>query len=206
MGDDAPRSVTKPDGRVITLATRAEMKESIKSGARALDVRDPNEVEAKKGGTAAVGAVHVPVNVDGQTQKEHKTTPEEYKKKLADAGVDVETPSAAFIVHCTGGGRADTTVGLLKELGFASVLNGGGPDDVRLCVEELAAMQCKYYKSTSPWAEMCPRLAVSTESSSPSACSTILGAGLKLAPIGTRVRRRSPGRQGRTIHPGGRPP
>ena len=89
--------------------------------------------------------------------------------------------------------------------------------------------QCKYYKSTSPWAEMCPRLAVSTESSSPSACRTvshppdcqpllstllftafwtleILGAGLKLAPIGTRVRRRSPGWQDRTTNPGGRPP
>mmetsp|Transcript_15418 Transcript_15418/g.39733 ORF Transcript_15418/g.39733 Transcript_15418/m.39733 type:complete len:147 (+) Transcript_15418:54-494(+) len=141
VDDAAPRSIAKPDGRVIELATRAAMKVAFRAGARVLDVRDPNEVEASKGGTSVSGnaRVHAPVNTDGKTQKEHNTSLPEYREKLVAAGVDVDqAESQVFVVHCTGGGRADKGAGFLRELGFTA-LNGGGPDDVRTCFEEVAA-------------------------------------------------------------------
>ena len=38
--DTMPRSVTKPDGRVIKLATFGEIKTALASNAKVLDVRD----------------------------------------------------------------------------------------------------------------------------------------------------------------------
>ena len=54
-----------------------------------LDVRDPAEVEAGKGGPPASvpGAVHVPLNVDGVKQSERPTTQEEFLAAVAAAGL-----------------------------------------------------------------------------------------------------------------------
>ena len=54
-----------------------------------LDVRDPDEVAAGKGGPPASvpGAVHVPLNVDGAKQSERPTTQEEFLAAIAAAGL-----------------------------------------------------------------------------------------------------------------------
>ena len=66
--DDAPRSITKPDGRVIELASFGAIKSAFSGGAQVLDVRDKNEVDANKGGTTVTTAVHAPVNINGESQ------------------------------------------------------------------------------------------------------------------------------------------
>ena len=133
--DNAPRSVTKPDGRVIELATLGAMKAAFADGARVLDVRDQNEVDANKGGATVSAAMHAPVNVNGEAQSTHPTTVEEFAAALTASGVDLagHQPSS-FVVHCTGGGRAHKACGFLHELGFTA-LNGGGPADVASCFE-----------------------------------------------------------------------
>ena len=132
-----PRSVTKPDGRIITLARRSEIKQLWRAGALTLDVRDQTEVDASKGGRSSACTLHVPINVEGKPQSAHATTLTEWTSKLRAAGVNIERPSTAFVVHCTGGGRAEKAVMMLQKLGFTAV-NGGGPDDVRRCFEEAA--------------------------------------------------------------------
>ena len=128
-----PRAVTKPDGRVIKLATFGDIKAAFAADAKVLDVRDQAEVDAGKGGKTVENPVHAPVNVDGQAQAAHKTTLEEYKAALTAAGVDVENHKpASFVVHCTGGDRAEKVCGFLNELGFTA-LNGGGAADVAKC-------------------------------------------------------------------------
>ena len=54
-----------------------------------LDVRDPDEVAAGKGGPPAAvpGAVHVPLNLDGMKQSERPTTQEEFLAAVAAAGL-----------------------------------------------------------------------------------------------------------------------
>ena len=47
------------------MATFKDIKTALASNARVLDVRDPNEVDANKGGKTVGDAVHVPMNVDG---------------------------------------------------------------------------------------------------------------------------------------------
>ena len=65
---NVPRSITKPDGRVIELASFGAIKSAFSGGAQVLDVRDKNEVDANKGGTTVTTAVHVPVNMNGESQ------------------------------------------------------------------------------------------------------------------------------------------
>ena len=52
-----------------------------------IDVRDRAEVEAGKGGPPASvpGALHVPLNIDGQRQSERPTTQEEFLAAVAAA-------------------------------------------------------------------------------------------------------------------------
>ena len=134
--DFLPRAITKPDGRVIKLATFGDIKAAFASNAKVLDVRDQSEVDQAKGGKTVDDAVHAPVNVNGQAQATHQTTLEEYKAALTAAGVDVANHEpGSFVVHCTGGGRAEKVCGFLRELGFTA-LNGGGAKDVALCFEE----------------------------------------------------------------------
>ena len=52
-------------------------------------MRDKNEVDANKGGTTVTTAVHVPVNINGESQQTHPTTVEEYAVALTTAGVDL---------------------------------------------------------------------------------------------------------------------
>ena len=132
------RSVIKPDGRVITLASFTEMRSAVASGARVLDVRDTTEVLAGKGGRTVSDAIHVPLNVDGKPQSAHPTTRAEFLAALEAVSFCRTTCClpTAFIVHCTGGGRAEKAVKHLRDLGFEA-LNGGGPDDVRECVDSV---------------------------------------------------------------------
>ena len=134
VSDLRPRSVVKPDGRVIALASRDTMRKAFVGGARVLDVRDPNEVVAARGGTAATGALHVPINVGGEAQSAHPTSVYEFKAALDASGIP-STPQT-FIVHCTGGGRAEKAVKLLSTLGHTAY-NGGSADDVRECYERV---------------------------------------------------------------------
>ena len=54
-----------------------------------IDVRDPEEVEAGKGGPPGTipGAVNVPLNMDGAKQSERPTTQEEFLAAVAAAGL-----------------------------------------------------------------------------------------------------------------------
>lgn len=133
--DCQPRVLAKPDGREIPLAPICLLK-AIAKKAIVIDVRDPNEIEAKKGGVAISTAIHVPVNMDGKAQSERKTTLEEYKAKLEAAGViPTDRP---LIAHCTGGGRGSQATKFLKELGYEAY-NGGGPTAVREAIEAMLA-------------------------------------------------------------------
>ena len=71
-----------------------------------LDVRDPDEVAAGKGGPPAAvpGAVHVPLNVDGVKQSERPTTQEEFLAAVAAAGVELPV-DRPVVTHCGSGGR-----------------------------------------------------------------------------------------------------
>ena len=98
-----------------------------------LDVRDPNEVEAGKGGPPKLieGSINVPLNFDGVGQAERETTAEEFSLKLKEAGVTLPADkSSAIITHCGSGGRGGRAQALLQSLGFTNVHNGGGPSNI----------------------------------------------------------------------------
>eukprot|EP00658_Telonema_sp_P-2_P035562 TRINITY_DN25833_c0_g1_i3.p1 TRINITY_DN25833_c0_g1~~TRINITY_DN25833_c0_g1_i3.p1 ORF type:complete len:173 (+),score=29.74 TRINITY_DN25833_c0_g1_i3:227-745(+) len=139
--DETTRLLKKPDGRVIELASLKHLR-TLLPNSTVLDVRDVNEVAAAKGGVTVPGAVHAALNMDGIPQRVQPTSVDQYAQTLIDAGVELNPQSHAspFIVHCSGGGRAAKVVGFLKELGFEAV-NGGSPDDVRSCWEQVQARQ-----------------------------------------------------------------
>ena len=95
-----------------------------------LDVRDPAEVEAGKGGPPASvpGAVHVPLNVDGVKQSERPTTQEEFLAAVAAAGLALPR-DRPVVTHCGSGGRGGRAAELLCDAGY-DAYNGGGPAHV----------------------------------------------------------------------------
>ena len=84
-----------------------------------LDVRDPAEVEAGKGGPPAsvAGALHVPLNIDGQRQSERPTTQEEFLAAVAAAGLALPR-DRPVVTHCGSGGRGGKAAGLLRDAGY----------------------------------------------------------------------------------------
>ena len=92
-----------------------------------LDVRDPDEVAAGKGGPPAAvpGAVHVPLNLDGMKQSERPTTQEEFLKKINEVVVALPK-DRPIITHCGSGGRGGKAAEHLCDAGFEAY-NGGGP-------------------------------------------------------------------------------
>ena len=95
-----------------------------------IDVRDPDEVAAGKGGPPAAvpGAVHVPLNVDGVKQSERPTTQEEFLAAVAAAGLALPR-DRPVVTHCDSGGRGGKAAGLLRDAGY-DAYNGGGPAHV----------------------------------------------------------------------------
>ena len=95
-----------------------------------LDVRDPAEVEAGKGGPPASvsGAVHVPLNVDGARQSERPTTQEEFLAAIAAAGLALPR-DRPVVTHCGSGGRGGKAAQHLRDAGY-DAYNGGGPAHV----------------------------------------------------------------------------
>jgi len=139
----ASRQLVKPDGREIPLAKLCVLQSLAQQldDAIALDVRDDNEIKASRGGVAYQHALHVPVNIHGQSQSEHTTTLDEYTSVLEAAGILDRPKDTPFLVHCTGGGRASKVVGFLQQLGFTEAHNGGSPDDVRQAFEVAKASE-----------------------------------------------------------------
>ena len=92
-----------------------------------LDVRDPEEVEAGKGGPPSKipGAVNVPLNMDGAKQSERPTTQEEFLKKINEVVVALPK-DRPIITHCGSGGRGGKAAEHLCDAGFEAY-NGGGP-------------------------------------------------------------------------------
>ena len=92
-----------------------------------IDVRDPSEVEAGKGGPPGKipGAVNVPLNMDGAKQSERPTTQEEFLKKINEIVVALPK-DRPIITHCGSGGRGGKAAGLLRDAGY-DAYNGGGP-------------------------------------------------------------------------------
>ena len=102
-----------------------------------LDVRDPSEVEAGKGGPPSKieGSVNVPLNIEGQKQSDRPTTLGEFQASLSkaglfEAGAGLSDKSRAVVTHCGAGGRGGRAAELLSEMGFVAVFNGGGPKNV----------------------------------------------------------------------------
>jgi rhodanese-related sulfurtransferase len=98
-----------------------------------LDVRDPEEVSAGKGGPpgSVPGSVNVPLNIDGAAQRDRRTSLEEFRAKMEEKGVALpEDMHAAIVTHCGSGGRGGKAAALLRQAGYTNVHNGGGPANV----------------------------------------------------------------------------
>ena len=110
---------------VADAAVLADLKNPV-----VLDVRDPDEVAAGKGGPPAAvpGAVHVPLNVDGVKQSERPTTQEEFLAAVAAAGLALPR-DRPVVTHCGSGGRGGRAAELLCDAGY-DAYNGGGPAHV----------------------------------------------------------------------------
>ena len=95
-----------------------------------LDVRDPSEVEAGKGGPPAKipGAVNVPLNLDGVKQSERPTTQDEFLDNIKKA-IDALPKDRPIITHCGSGGRGGKAAQHLRDAGY-DAYNGGGPAHV----------------------------------------------------------------------------
>eukprot|EP00656_Telonema_subtile_P001922 TRINITY_DN10833_c0_g1_i4.p1 TRINITY_DN10833_c0_g1~~TRINITY_DN10833_c0_g1_i4.p1 ORF type:complete len:147 (-),score=24.72 TRINITY_DN10833_c0_g1_i4:137-577(-) len=114
---------TKPG--IATIEVLSTLKATL-----VLDVRDPNEVAAGKGGPPAAikGSVNCPLNIDGVGQRERPTSVDEFLLSLKENGVELpQDLGAPIVTHCGGGGRGGRAAALLRDLGFLNVHNGGGP-------------------------------------------------------------------------------
>ena len=118
-------SMSARPGAVADAEVLADLKNPV-----ILDVRDPSEVEAGKGGPPAKipGAVHVPLNVDGVKQSERPTTQEEFLAAVAAAGFTL-LKDRPLITHCGSGGRGGKAAQHLRDAGY-DAYNGGGPAHV----------------------------------------------------------------------------
>ena len=83
-------SMSARPGAVADAEVLADLKNPV-----ILDVRDPSEVEAGKGGPPGniPGAVNVPLNIDGVKQSERPTTQDEFLTKIKDAIDPTEGPA-----------------------------------------------------------------------------------------------------------------
>jgi phage shock protein E len=84
------------------------VKEMIKTGAKIIDVRSPGEFADE----AYPGAVNIPLNV--------------LPAKLGDLGPK-DQPIA---LYCASGARSAQAARILKQAGYANVVNAGGLDDM----------------------------------------------------------------------------
>lgn len=83
------------------------VKERIQAGAKIVDVRTPDEFRDG----AYPGAVNIPVQSLGA--------------RLAEIPKD-----KPIVVYCASGGRSATAARLLKQAGYADVINAGGLGDM----------------------------------------------------------------------------
>ena len=115
-------SMSARPGAVADAEVLADLKNPV-----ILDVRDPSEVEAGKGGPPAKipGAVNVPLNMDGVKQSERPTTQEEFLKKINEVVVALPK-DRPIITHCGSGGRGGKAAQHLCDAGY-DAYNGGGP-------------------------------------------------------------------------------
>ena len=115
-------SMSARPGAVADAEVLADLKNPV-----IIDVRDPEEVEAGKGGPPAKieGAVNVPLNMDGVKQSERPTTQEEFLKKINEVVVALPK-DRPIITHCGSGGRGGKAAEHLRDAGY-DAYNGGGP-------------------------------------------------------------------------------
>ena len=97
-----------------------------------IDVRDPDEIATGKGGppVLVVGSTNVPLNVNGQKQSAHATTPLEFMEKLDAAGVTLSA-TRPIIVHCRNPpcGCGGIAAAILRKAGYDAYY-GGGPGHI----------------------------------------------------------------------------
>ena len=118
-------SMSARPGAVADAEVLADLKNPV-----ILDVRDPSEVEAGKGGPPAKipGAVNVPLNMDGVKQSERPTTQDEFLDNIKKA-IDALPKDRPIITHCGSGGRGGKAAQHLRDAGY-DAYNGGGPAHV----------------------------------------------------------------------------
>jgi phage shock protein E len=86
----------------------ASLKDIIKAGARIIDVRSPDEFRDG----AYPGAENIPVHL--------------VPARLPDLGPKNQN----IVVYCASGGRSAMAARMLKEAGYANVVNAGGLGDM----------------------------------------------------------------------------
>ena len=115
-------SMSARPGAVADAEVLADLKDPLM-----IDVRDPAEVEAGKGGppSSSPGAVNVPLNMDGVKQSERPTTQDEFLANIKKA-IDALPKDRPIITHCGSGGRGGKAAQHLRDAGY-DAYNGGGP-------------------------------------------------------------------------------
>ena len=86
----------------------SSIKEKVAAGARIIDVRTPAEFSDG----AYPGAVNIPLAV------------------LPARAHELEPKSAPIVLYCASGARSGVGARILKQAGFADVVNAGGLDDM----------------------------------------------------------------------------
>jgi phage shock protein E len=86
----------------------SNVKEMIKAGAKIIDVRSPGEFADE----SYPGAVNIPLNI--------------LSAKLDELG----PKDRPIILYCASGARSAQAARILKQAGYAEVLNAGGLDDM----------------------------------------------------------------------------
>lgn len=105
-----------------------------------IDVRDPEEVSAGKGGPPNFieGSINVPLNHEGVPQKIRHTTLDEFLAKLEASGANLPSDKTKHIVtHCGSGGRGGKAAEFLRQAGYVNTYNGGCPAHIGKAIELL---------------------------------------------------------------------